>query len=426
VPIVLAALFVVSVYMTFDSNGKIEKEYDDALAAARLYVEQGIVVDAVESYAKAMGIRDSFELQMEVAAFYKSAGELDMAVNWGNAMLGTYPDRPEVYAYLLDIYFDAEDIIACFRLADTMQKRNLPTELIDDVMGELEYSYTFLGSYEDVSVFGGGYCAVMAKGLWGFVNEDGKRVVKSRYMEVGAFRQDLAPVLDGDMKAYFIDTEGNKKRTALGVENVAKLGMTEDGVYTLFDGETWGLYDGENKMITGGYDETSSYMNGVVAVKKNGAWSLVGTDGVALAPNTYDGFVKDEKGVVYRNERLFVFEDGGYYMIDETGKRITEAKFEDARLFNDSTYAAVKSGGKWGFVDSEGEYVIVPEYEGARSFSNGFAAVKSDGKWGFIDVENKPVIEPIFEDAKDFNGRGCVFVRREENWELLKLYKFNH
>jgi hypothetical protein len=412
--------------MAFDSNRKIEKEYDDALAAARLYAEQGIVVDAVESYAKAMEIKDSYELQMEIAAFYKNAEELDMAVNWGKSMLGVYPDSPEVYAYLLGIYADAEDYTACFQLVDTMQKRSLPTEQIAAVMGEIEYKYIFQGSYEDVSAFGGGYCAVMARGLWGFVNEEGKRVVKSRFVEVGAFRQDLAPVLDADMKAYFIDPEGNKKRTALGVENVAKLGMIEDGVYTLFDGETWGLYDGENKLITGGYDEMSSFLNGVAAAKKNGNWSLLGQSGEELAPNAYEGFARDEKGVVYRNERLFALDKGGYYLIDKTGKRISETKFEDARLFNDNTYAAVKSGGKWGFVDSEGEYIIAPEYEGARSFSNGFAAVKSGGKWGFIDAENRMTLENTFEDAKDFNSRGCVFVRTGENWELLKLYKFNH
>ncbi|MDR2616176.1 MAG: WG repeat-containing protein [Oscillospiraceae bacterium] len=426
VPIALAALFAVSVYTAFDANGRTEKEYEDTLAAARLYAGQGIVVDAAESYGRALGIKNSFGLQMEIAAFYKDSGELDMAVNWGNAMLGTYPDSPEVYAYLMDIYAEAKDYTACFKLADTMKKRGLPTDAIDGVMNEIEYSYTFHGSYEDVSVFGGGYCAVMSRGRWGFVNEAGKRVVKSRFAEVGAFRQDLAPVLDGDMKAYFIDPEGNKKRTALGVENVAKLGTIEDGVYTLFDGETWGLYDGENKLITGGYDEASSFMNGVAAVKKDGVWRLIGRDGVALAEDVYDGFARDEKGVVYRNDRLFALENGGYYLIDTTGKRLSETKFEDARLFNDSTYAAVKSGGKWGFIDSEGEYVIAPEYDGARSFSNGFAAVRIEGKWGFIDAENRLALQNIFEDAKDFNALGCVFVRTGENWELLKLYKFNH
>ncbi|MDR2420914.1 MAG: WG repeat-containing protein [Oscillospiraceae bacterium] len=425
-PVVLTALFAVSVYAASGSNAEIEKRYEDSLAAARLYARQMIVVDAAASYAEALEIRDSFELRMEVAAFYKDAGELDMAADWGQETLGAYPERAESYAYLMDIYAGAEDYTACFRLADTMEKRRLPEDSIAGIMEGIEYSYFFQGAYEDVSVFGGGYCAVMAKGVWGFVNEEGKRVIKPRFAEVGAFRQDLAPALDGDMKAYFIDPEGNKKRTALGVESVVKLGMTEDGVYTLYDGEAWRLYNGENSPVTDGYDEMSSFSNGVTAAKKDGAWSVLGADGAALSPYAYDGIARDEKGVVYRNERLFALEDGGYYLIGKSGERIAETKFEDARLFCDATYAAVRSGGKWGFIDSGGEYVVKPEYDGARSFSNGLAAVKIDGKWGFIDEENRLVIENIFEDAKDFNGRGGVFVRSGGDWELLRLYKFNH
>jgi hypothetical protein len=307
-----------------------------------------------------------------------------------------------------------------------MKKRKLPEGPAAGIMEGIEYRYFFYGAYEDVSAFGGGYCAVMTKGAWGFVNEEGKKTVKTRFAEAGAFRQDLAPVLDSDMKAYFIDPEGNKKRTALGVENVVKLGMTEDGMYTLFDGDSWRLYDAEHRPASDGYDEMSSFANGVAAAKKDGRWSILGADGAALSPHAYDAIARDEKGVAHRNGRLFAMEDGGYYLIDKSGARISGTKFEDARLFCDATYAAVKSGGKWGFIGAGGEWAIEPQYDGARSFSNGFAAVKIDGKWGFIDEGNSLVIENLFEDAKDFNGHGGAFVRRGGDWELLRLYKFNH
>ncbi|MDR1065180.1 MAG: WG repeat-containing protein [Oscillospiraceae bacterium] len=426
VPAVLIALFAVSVYMLYGANADIEDRYKENLEAARLYARQGIIVDAAVSYGKTLEIRNSFELQMEIAEFYRDGGELDKAVNWGYEMLGDYPKSSEVYLYLMEIFAQAKDYAACFQLFDTMQKRGAPTEPLAELMEELDDLYFFHGGYEDVSVFGGGYCAVMTNGAWGFVNEEGRRVVKSRFAEVGAFRQDLAPVLDGEMQAYFIDTDGNKKKTALGVENVQKLGCIEDGVYTLYNGDTWGLYNGDNELIVGGFDEASSFMNGAVAVRRGEKWSVLGGDGAAMTPDTYDGVVRDEKGAVYRSGRLFVLENGGYYLIDGSGRRITETRFEDARLFNDATYAAVKSGGKWGFIDTDGKYFIEPEYDAARSFSNGFAAVKTDGKWGFIDAEKRLAIENIFEDAKDFNSRGCAFVRGGGDWELLKLYKFNH
>ena len=49
------------------------------------------------------------------------------------------------------------------------------------------------------------------------------------------------------------------------------------------------------------------------------------------------------------------------------------------------------------------EEVIAPQYEDARTFSNGLAAVKLNGKWGYIDLDNKVVIDFLYDDAKMFS-----------------------
>ena len=70
--------------------------------------------------------------------------------------------------------------------------------------------------------------------------------------------------------------------------------------------------------------------------------------------------------------------------------------------------------------------VIEPQYDDARSFSNGYAAVQKDGKWGFINSDNEMVIEPEFEDARGFNSLMRSFVKKEEKWYLLCLYSNNY
>ena len=134
----------------------------------------------------------------------------------------------------------------------------------------------------------------------------------------------------------------------------------------------------------------------------------------------------DEKLVVFRNERLFVFDGAKYQMITSSGEIVGSGTYEDARIFNDATYAAVKIDGKWGFINKNGEVIITPQFDDARSFSNGLAAVQVDGLWGFINAQGEMVIEPQFEDARDFNSNGCVFVLTDSEWKLLRLYRTNH
>ena len=46
-------------------------------------------------------------------------------------------------------------------------------------------------------------------------------------------------------------------------------------------------------------------------------------------------------------------------------------------FYMDNSYAAVKKDGNWGFADKDGNMVIAPQYEDARSFSYGYAVVKT-------------------------------------------------
>ena len=176
----------------------------------------------------------------------------------------------------------------------------------------------------------------------------------------------------------------------------------------------------------GGYDEESSIGNGVAAVKTNGVWSLVDRSGTDLTGKTYAAVIMDDKMIVHRNERLFVSDGSKYQMITTSGEVVGSSTYEDARLFNDATYAAVKIGNKWGFIDKNGEVIIQPQYDDARSFSNGMAAVSVGGRWGFINANGEMVIDAQFEDAREFNSDGCVFVLDNGEWKLLRLFKTNH
>ena len=61
------------------------------------------------------------------------------------------------------------------------------------------------------------------------------------------------------------------------------------------------------------------------------------------------------------------------------------------------------SGGKWGYIDKTGKFVIEPRFDGAEDFSEGLAPVKLGDKWGYIDKTGKLVIKRQFDYTGAFS-----------------------
>lgn len=69
------------------------------------------------------------------------------------------------------------------------------------------------------------------------------------------------------------------------------------------------------------------------------------------------------------------------------------------------------SSEKYGFIDTTGAYVVLPELADAADFSEGLAAVKSEanGLYGYINTDGEMVIPPKYSRAFKFiNGRARV------------------
>jgi hypothetical protein len=75
-----------------------------------------------------------------------------------------------------------------------------------------------------------------------------------------------------------------------------------------------------------------------------------------------------------------------YAFIDNTGKKVTPL-YESGQYFHEDL-AAVKRGGKWGYIDKACREVIPMKYDWAFGFSEGLALVariEKNEKYGFID-----------------------------------------
>jgi hypothetical protein len=82
-------------------------------------------------------------------------------------------------------------------------------------------------------------------------------------------------------------------------------------------------------------------------------------------------------------------------------------------------FAAVKIGGKWGYLDNGGNLAIPIKFEGVgEQFSDGLAWAKSRGKFGYINTKGKWAIKPKFDTAVDFH-RGWGLVKKDTAWFML-------
>jgi hypothetical protein len=82
-------------------------------------------------------------------------------------------------------------------------------------------------------------------------------------------------------------------------------------------------------------------------------------------------------------------------------------RYEYADRFAEG-YAVVGDGKVFGFIDRAGREWIPPRFAGALRFKDGFAAVQVDGRVGFIDRRGAMVIEPRFVRARSFHDGVAV------------------
>jgi hypothetical protein len=139
--------------------------------------------------------------------------------------------------------------------------------------------------------------------------------------------------------------------------------------------------------------------------------------------------------------------DRGYY-IDSNGQRILRDSADDSDDLGADALDAVEGFGEGlgvvavsfvdfdngsfalrrhadhrvhGYVDTQGQMVIIPQFASAKPFKNGLAAVDVDGsgKYGFIDKSGKVFLEAQFARVHDFaNGIAAVALQsgREGKW----------
>lgn len=294
--------------------------------------------------------------------------------------------------------------------------------------------------------FSEGLAKIFVNDKAGFINKNGKIVIKPQFKDVGKFSKNLAPFENENGKWGFIDTKGN---IVIKPQFDWALSFKESRALVQV-GEKWGYIDKfGNLVIKPQFDHANSFSEGLAHVQmkyekfksgyidKDGNWIIQPTwdggsdfrEGLAkVDENKIDdkgkyiytesffinsqnekAFEKDVSGgYSYFNEGFFIEDDGGLYtFIDKNGEDVFDEIYDDLIPFSEGL-AYFRNEGKKGFLNKSGEIVFETTFDFVGSYFEGltyFSVEDKDThkfKYGFMDKKGEIVIKPQFEWVSNF------------------------
>jgi hypothetical protein len=129
--------------------------------------------------------------------------------------------------------------------------------------------------------------------------------------------------------------------------------------------------------------------------------------GKVVIPAVIPSWASNGRGAFYDGLLEIGVSDGIY--VNTSGKRVIDKGLYRGWDFSEGLAVAMEEeGGKWGYINTKGEFAISPRFASSRtdyvwSFEGGFAAVEVAGRFGYIDHTGEFAIQPRFLDGDSFH-----------------------
>lgn len=241
---------------------------------------------------------------------------------------------------------------------------------------------TIEGPFESAKPFSEGYAAVRIDGKWGFIDKNGQLICTPQFSKVGDFFEGYAVVsIEGDfgIKTGVINTTGELTVSLGNIETYSwevKNGLIDMGSFR----NGFGLMDINGEwVVKPTYDDITSSENFFKLHKGDKLGGYFPTTQKTIKPQ-FDKimFVSNDIAVIAKNEKYGLLNtksgeiilDTTFFYLDQCSEGLILAKKNSENLY--------------GYINTDGKWVLPPQFEDAHSFSEGVAAVKVDGKWGYI------------------------------------------
>lgn len=292
----------------------------------------------------------------------------------------------------------------------------------------IKAKYDFAENFDESGLaLVGKYDEEEGRNLCGYINKKGETVVKMKYYSTSGFYDcGLAAVMNEDGEWGVI----NKKGEEIIKPKYEDVEIYDDGVIVLTNskGKSY-IADKDGEAISDKYDSVVWYEEAkVAAVMDDDEVGIINAKGKEILELTddYDGlgyFNKDGVG--------FYVEDSKIGIITKKGKEITDAEYDFMPCYNvDSYYGGffnennlaifMDEDDEWGVINSKGKIVVkAGEYAEIYHMNDGyFIAYDEDEETGYVlDEKGKEVFSFEEDDGwldGDFFMSGLALVEDEE------------
>jgi hypothetical protein len=246
----------------------------------------------------------------------------------------------------------------------------------------------------------------------GYIDPEGKVMIAPKFENARNFTEGLA----------FVWSDENEK------EAKKKIPL----------GEEYHSYDFIENSITGIIDSTGTYIvvpklnfrlrtpykNGIATVIINHSVRIINKKGEIIVP--YDRqYDKEYRNILLKGRDTITFK---WYFLNAYREEVY-GPFDGVEEFSEN-FGAVNIGGKWGYINRQGEMVIQPQFKEAREFRNGHAIVVDQFAVGDHERKMYAVIDTLgriimqsFNGSFTYYSEGLgIYTEKDKNGK--KVYGF--
>lgn len=261
---------------------------------------------------------------------------------------------------------------------------------------------------------------IKSNGKYGCMNKEGKTVIEPKFDNIQCSEDNLIPI-EINEKSGFVNQAGEivlEPQFRLVRTGYSKY-FSEDLAVVCVNSKCGFIDSSGNYVIKPKFDYAENFSDGLAMVQI-GAYDFLDF----RLRDSKTVFINKKGEIQFENEKFIpeskfsnglakVSVDGKFGFINTNGKFVINPQELGISDFSeDLAVFSTKNLYRFGYVDKSGKIIISQHFNQAGEFSEGLATVMfENGKYGYIDRNGKTVIEPQFDVADTFyEDRAVVMI----------------